>query len=270
MSKTERTYCVPSIIALIAVLLLTPGTVWSWGRIGHRVSARLAEARLTPTALAAVRSLLDGQSLADIADWADEQRGIPGSSRWHYVDVPITEPRYDPRYCPPGGCVVSKIHEFRQVLLDPSAGKAKKKQALMFLVHFIQDLHQPLHVGDAGYRGGTRLQVRFFDVGTNLHRVWDSQIIQWRSRDENQWLRELEVLATSEKVAEWSRETVEEWATESLADAKLAYRLPSSDELIKPGTRLGEEYCRFALPIIQRRLAQAGIRLAWTLNQLLK
>ncbi len=63
-------------IALLGVLL-APGTVWSWGRIGHRVSARLAEVRLTPTALAAVRNLLDGQSLVDIADWADEQRQIP-------------------------------------------------------------------------------------------------------------------------------------------------------------------------------------------------
>ncbi len=88
-------------IAAIA-LLMTGNTAWSWGRLGHRVSARLAEARLTPTALAAARSLLDGESLADVADWADEQREIPGSSRWHYVDVPISEPRYDPKFCPSG------------------------------------------------------------------------------------------------------------------------------------------------------------------------
>jgi hypothetical protein len=97
-----------------AIVLLTPGTVWSWGRTGHRVSARIAEARLTPAALAAVRNLLDGLSLSDIATWADEQREIPGSGPWHYVDVPITESRYDPKFCQPGGCVVSKIEDFRR------------------------------------------------------------------------------------------------------------------------------------------------------------
>ncbi len=140
----------------------------------------------------------------------------------------------------------------------------------MFLVHFIQNLHQPLHVGDDGYRGGTRLQVRFFDLGSNLHRVWDPQVIQWHSRDENQWLRELEALVTLANVAAWSGGTVEDWATESLADARVAYRLPGTDELITPGTRLGDEYCRFAPRIIQRRLAQAGVRLAWSLNQVFR
>ena len=156
------------------------------------------------------------------------------------------------------------------MLIDLRAGKARKQQALMFLVHFVQDLHQPLHVGDTGARGGTRFQVRFFDVGSNLHRVWDTQIIERHSRNEDQWLRELEALATPANVATWSKGTPEDWATESLADARLAYRLPGSDEFIKPGAKLGEEYCRFALPIIQRRLEQAGMRLAATLNALFR
>ncbi len=153
---------------------------------------------------------------------------------------------------------------------DPRAGKTQKQQALMFLVPFIQDLHQPLHVGDAGFRGGTRLQVRFFDLGSNLHRVWDSQVIEWHSRDEDQWFRELEALAIPANVAAWSRGTVEDWATESLADARLAYRLPGSEESIEPGARLGEEYCRFALPKIRRGLAKSAIRFAATLNALYK
>ncbi len=261
MRSHRSYYHVWTLTAIALVGLLLAGKVaLGWGRLGHRVSARLAEARLTPNARAAISNLLGGQSLVDVADWADEQRQIPGSGPWHYVDVPITEPRYDPKYCPPGGCVVSKIEEFRRVLIDPRAGKAEKQQALMFLVHFLQDLHQPLHIGDNGDHGGTRLQVRFFNVGSNLHRVWDSQIIQWHSRDEEQCFRELGALATPANVTTWSRGTVEDWATESLADARLAYRLPGSDELIKPGTRLGEEYCRFTLPIIQRRLAQAGVR----------
>ena len=163
--------------ALIA-LLLSPTTLLAWGRIGHHVAAMLAESRLSPAALAAVHSLLEpGQSLADIATWADEQREVPGSGPWHYVNVPLSEPRYDPKFCQPGGCVVSKVEDFKRVLFAPKVSRADKQEALKFLVHFIEDLHQPLHVGDTGSRGGNLVQVRFFDVGSNLHRVWDSQII---------------------------------------------------------------------------------------------
>ncbi len=106
-------------VIVLTFALLTPGTLWSWGRIGHRVSARIAEARLTPAALAAVNDLLSGLSLEDVADWADGQRLIRGTSTWHYVNIPITEPRYDHRFCTAGGCVVGRIEDFRQVLLNP-------------------------------------------------------------------------------------------------------------------------------------------------------
>ena len=104
----------------IAFLLLTPGAVWPWGRTGHRVSSMMAESRLTPAALAAVRNLLErGESLADASAWADHQREVPKSDPWHYVSVPISEPRYDPKFCAPSGCVVSKIEDFERVLSDP-------------------------------------------------------------------------------------------------------------------------------------------------------
>ena len=80
----------------IALLLLIPGAAWPWGRMGHRVSGMMAESRLTPAALAAVRSLLEpGETLADASTWADEQREVPKSGPWHYVNVPISEPRYE-------------------------------------------------------------------------------------------------------------------------------------------------------------------------------
>jgi hypothetical protein len=112
------------------------------------------------------------------------------------------------------------------VLSDIQASRAEKGRALRFLVHLIQDLHQPLHVGDTGSRGGNLIQVRFFNVGSNLHRVWDSQIIEWHSTDEATWLRELNALATPQMAAAASKGTVEDWATGSRAEARLAYRLP--------------------------------------------
>jgi hypothetical protein len=256
---------------MAALVMASMPQAFAWGRIGHRVIARFAEERLTPEARIAVGNLLGpGVRLADVANWADEQRESFGSAPWHSVDVPIGESRYDPRYCSPRGCVVSKIEEFRRVLLNPAAGKPEKEQALKFLIHFIADLHQPLHVGDHNDRGGNLLQVRFFDEGSNLHRVWDYQIMERHTKNEQVWLWDLTFLAKPAMVVEWSKGTPEAWATESLNLAKTAYRIPGLQVLIKPGTRLGSEYCREALPQIQLQLAKAGIRTAWVLNQIFR
>ncbi len=112
--------------------------------------------------------------------------------------------------------------------------------------------------------------MRFFDVGTNLHQVWDFRVMDWHSKDERTWLRELNALATSQMVGTWSEGSVDDWATESLTEAKLAYCLPGTDKLIRSGTKLGEEYCRFALPRIQLRLAQSAVRVASTLNRIFR
>jgi nuclease S1 len=253
----------------VVLMAIFQANAWAWGRIGHRVAATLAEEHLTPRARVGIHALLgNGIRLADIATWADEQQEVSGTGLWHSVNVPVRESRYDSRYCLPGGCVVSKIEEFKRVLMSPSTGKAEKQRALKFLVHFVADLHQPLHVGDNNDRGGNLLQVRFFGEGSNLHRVWDYQIMERHTENEKVWMWDLTFQANPKKVAEWSRGSPEEWATESLILAKSARRLPGSQSWIKPGASIAPEYCSAALPTIQRQLAKAGIRTAWMLNQI--
>ena len=95
----------------------------------------LAESRLTPAALAAIRRFLEpGEDLAVISTWADQQQEIPRTGPWHYVNVPIAESRYDARDCPPQGCVAVKIEDFRRVLLDPDASRKEKQQALRYMM----------------------------------------------------------------------------------------------------------------------------------------
>jgi nuclease S1 len=253
----------------VALTAVCPGNAWAWGRIGHRVAAKMAEEHLTPRARDGINALLgNGIKLADIATWADEQQEISGTALWHSVNVPVRESRYDSRYCMTGGCVVSKIEEFKRVLMSSSAGRAEKQRALKFLVHFVADLHQPLHVGDNNDRGGNLLQVRFFGEGSNLHRVWDYQIMERHTENEQVWVWDLTFQANPKRVAEWSAGSPEEWATESLILAKSARRLPGSQSWIKPGASITPEYCSAALPVIQRQLAKAGIRTAWMLNQI--
>jgi hypothetical protein len=253
-------------------LVGVPNHALAWGKIGHRVAAALAARRLSPAAASAVRNLLEpGESLADASLWADDhRRDVEGSAGWHFVDVAISEPRYDARYCPAKGCVVLKIVEMQNVLASAHDSVAERRQALRFLVHLVEDLHQPLHVGGRDDRGGNDLQVRFFDRGTNLHRVWDEGLIEHFSTDEDVWLGVVEKLATQEASQRWCQGTVEDYATESLKAAREAYSVPGETSFLEPGARLDRTYFERELPVVNRRLAQAGARLACLLNRLFR
>jgi hypothetical protein len=244
----------------------------SWGKVGHRAASLLAERRLNPLAAAAVRRLLEpGETLADASLWADEhRRDVAGSSPWHYVDVPLTETQYASRFCPEAGCVVSKIGVMASTLASENAPESERQQALRFVVHLVEDVHQPLHVGGRGDRGGNDLQVRFLDRGTNLHRLWDDGLLELHSNEEAVWVRELEELATPEQSRRWCAGTVDDYATESLRAARRGYLLPGSELLIQPGAELGRAYFERELPVVRRRLAQAGVRLSCILNALFK
>jgi hypothetical protein len=264
------------IVALASLGLVCGGggPAWAWGARGHRVATRIAEARLTPEARAAVRALLhEGDDLVNVCNWADHEghTAVPGSARWHFVNVPLDAPRYTDRDCPGGGCVVAKIRHFRKVLADRRAPRAERARALLFLVHLVEDVHQPLHVGDNRDRGGNDTQVQFLGSGSNLHRVWDTQIIDGASRDDRKWVESLQPLLTPANVSAWSKGDVETWANESLAAARQAYRFPKGSEgPVPPGARLGAEYAETALPVIRLRLAQAGVRLANELNTIFR
>jgi hypothetical protein len=255
---------------MVALQSATPA--WAWGRLGHRVIARLAEKHMTAEAKAGVAALLEpGESMALASIWADEIRGRqPKTAPWHYVDVPLDQARYDARFSgddPKKGCVVDKIAEFRAILKDSSRSVEDRRFALRFLLHLIGDLHQPCHVGDNHDKGGNLTQVRWFDRGSNMHRVWDTGIIERAGGTEDFWLAELAELDTVETRAAWMSRTVEDWATESLFLARAAYEIPGTDQRIKSGQKLGNEYQAKHLPVVRRRLCQAAMRLAMVLNE---
>ena len=257
------------VMSLLAAYGMMPESTLAWGRIGHRVAAAMAEERLSPAARASVRALLGpGITLADASTWADEQQEIPDSGQWHFVNVPLREGRYDRRYCQSGGCIVSKIEEFRQTLLNPKAERLRKQRALKFLIHLVADLHQPLHVGNNGDKGGNSLQVRFFGEGSNLHRVWDSQVIERHTKNEQVWLWDFDFIANPRRVKEWSRGAPADWATETLQLAKKAYCLPGSESPMPNGAAIGNAYYRFALTTVQRQLAISGVRISFMLNEI--
>jgi hypothetical protein len=149
--------------------------------VGHRIVATVAEHQLTPRARAEVDRLLalePGATLASVSTWADEHR-TRQTVRWHFVNFPReARCRYDAaRDCRGGRCVVAAIERERKALLS-SAPDDERLEALKYLVHFVADVHQPLHAGYADDRGGNRVQLQAYGKGAKLHALWDTGLIE--------------------------------------------------------------------------------------------
>ncbi len=244
---------------------------FAWGPQGHRVVAVIAQSNLTPPAREKVNALLGPyNSMAAISSWADETRpDYAETGPWHYIDIPLDANSMNMAdQCPQWNCVIGQIERFEDVLKDAHASEADRRVALEFLVHFIGDLHQPLHCVDNHDKGGNLVQVVFFDQPSNLHSVWDSGILNHIQPYGNQLAEELGRRVTPAEREQWSKGTVEDWALESHRVAReVAYKnLPAGT----PPLVLGQTYVDATAPAVETQLEKAGVRLGFLLNQLLR
>jgi hypothetical protein len=201
---------------VLALILTAPLSASAWGTKGHRVVASIGEDRLTPEARREVTNLLDpGTTLADISTWADEVRsGRPNSGPWHYVNIPRGASGYNAQRDCGRGCVVSAIEQSLRLLQDPTKGKAIRQEALKWVVHLVADLHQPLHA-ITDDRGGNDVPVRFFGLPSNLHRVWDSEIIDRTYADPGALRVQVLAAVNCTDRRRWEAGGPEEWAEEA-------------------------------------------------------
>jgi hypothetical protein len=256
-----------SIAAIL--LLLTPRAGFTWGAEGHRLVVRIAATLLTASTRAGVAATLaPGESLPALASWADDVRNDRKETQpWHYVDIPLHSSGLDmQRDCPAGDCVIGKIEQFRKLWRDPTITPGARREALLFLIHFVGDLHQPLHCEDHGDQGGNQVKVQFLGEDTQLHSVWDAGILQHMPAEEELLPRLLQAV-TPQHIAEWSRGTAGQWAGESFRLAQqVAYGLlpPAGRDGV---IRLGASYEQAAVPVVEMQLEKAGVRLAAILNQ---
>jgi S1/P1 Nuclease len=308
-----------SLIALVSL----PAPAFAWGCKGHQVVALLAEKHLNPRALAMAKKILaDGpidpalsryckeggtDPLADASTWPDDIRGIrPEASPWHYIDIPRGATSRDvEKFCDvKEGCVTRAISEQLAILRSTDAGPQKRGDALRFVIHFVGDLHQPLHAITNNDQGGNCVPVAFFDAlpqlrnpqtesyAPNLHGVWDTNILEKATTGKtvDEVAAELDQ-SFQGKMARWQKghANVDAWAWESyqLAMKNVYSKLPvtipveapqplkacSDDDhistrMLNLNEHLQEPYQDMAVPIVRERLAQAGARLAMLLNQL--
>jgi hypothetical protein len=255
-------------IALIATSCA--GSARAYGPTGHRIVGVIAESYLCGNARDAVAELLDGESLAEAGLWADRIRGDPAwrhAGPWHYVNVPDDAP-VESADGGDRGDVLWAIARFRAELAHPAVAPRHRAEALRFLVHFVADVHQPLHVGRAGDRGGNEIDVLLGSRRTNLHQLWDAQALlraDRRSRDYRvaDQARAARALTVGD-VAALQRASFIDWARESQQLRHNVYRSvpPAGGAPFRPGA----DYLTAARELSLLRLSQAGVRLAGMLN----
>ena len=234
-----------------------------WGSVGHRTVGEIAEQYLSKRAKRKIEKLLNGQSLAIVSTYADDIKSDDKFNKyrpWHYVNFPF-DSSYEEHPKSDNGDIVVAIRTCIQVLGDENTTREEKVFHLKMLVHFIGDLHQPLHIGLAEDRGGNRFQVRWFDEGTNLHRVWDSHMIESYNMSYSELAENTRSL-TKVQISEIKKGTIEDWMYES---RKICKELYANTE---PGDKLGYRYMYDNMELLRDRLQRGGIRLAALLNEL--
>ncbi|XP_042498375.1 endonuclease 4-like [Macadamia integrifolia] len=275
---------------MILLMQLLPG-ILAWGKEGHYATCKIAEGLINKEAAAAVKVLLpeyaDGD-LAAVCSWADEIRfHYHWSGPLHYLDTPDFKCNYE--YCrdchdssgQKDRCVTGAIYNYSEQLTtyqDPILKlKYNLTEALMFLSHFIGDVHQPLHVGFTGDEGGNTIMVHWYRRKANLHHIWDTLIIESALKAFYDSDLAVMIQAIQRNISDGWSSDISLWencvsgyaacpnpyASESISLAcKFAYRNAT------PGSTLEDDYFLSRWPIVEKRLAQGGVRLAATLNRI--
>lgn len=237
----------------------------AWGKTGHRISGAIADRHLSGQARAKIALLLESESLTDASLWADEMRSDPSvfwqttASPWHYVTVPGT--RYLDAHAPLEGDAVTALRCFEQVLLDARTPADQKRLALRFMLHIIGDLHQPLHAGKPGDRGGNNVEVTFFGRPSNLHAVWDSGMIDQEQLSYSEYTERLVRLTSNKDIIAWWSPDPLVWISESTQ---------IRDRIYPADPKLSYDYVHQNKPMMEQRLQQAGVRTAAYLNELFR
>jgi hypothetical protein len=253
----------------LCTLFVTAIALISWGVTGHRTIGRIAANHLSPQASAAVRELLGNETLAEASTWPDEVRSQPEykhTGPWHYINLPLGLSEAEFEKTVKGMTqenVYSALLQQEQILGSTTPTKEQKIEALKFIVHFIGDLHQPMHVSREEDKGGNTIQVNYSGVGTNLHALWDSKLLDHLGLDDQQLAEKVDHV-TADQITAWQNDPLIKWIWESyVISSKLYAEIDAMN-----GRSIDDSYYQAHIQIVQQRIEMAGVRLAGVLNRI--
>jgi hypothetical protein len=246
---------------VLCLAFLIPASAFSWGPNGHRVVGLIASKHLSAKAKKNLIKILGQNSLAEVSNWMDEVRSDSTYNYmhdWHWVTVE-TGKTYDQSPKNPKGDVIATIERIVTELKKHTLDKKTEEEYVKILVHLVGDIHQPLHVGCCDDQGGNKVKVKWFGKETNLHTVWDSNMIDDTKLSYTELASYLDEPDPA-GVATLQKNSVRQWADESMTFRKQVYEIGDGS--------LSFKYSYKNLPTVKERLLQAGIRLAGILNEI--
>lgn len=257
------------LVTALAVVLLAyvPTQVKAWGMIGHRVVGEVADSYLTPKARKAIQAILGSESLAMCANWGDFIKSDSTYNymyNWHFVNLPggldkqgvfsILETEKAPN-------LYNKIIDLTAVLKKKSSTASEKQLALRMLVHMVGDLCQPMHVAHKEDLGGNRVSVLWFNEKSNLHRVWDEQLIEYQQLSYTEYTKAINH-PSAVQLYNWKNTSLKDCIYESYTVCAKIY------DKTKPDSKLSYRYNFEWVDTLNQQLLKGGVRLAKMLNDI--
>lgn len=247
-------------ISVFLVSILFSIQSFGWGQNGHRVVGQIAHNHLSKKARKQIKSILDGQSIAMVSNFMDEIKSVPkydSLGPWHYCTMPDDETYSG---APAKGDVIEAINTYIKILRSGDLSSEEEAFSLKCLIHLIGDIHQPLHVGNGMDRGGNDVKVTYFWESSNLHRVWDSGIIDGQDLSYTEYVNWIDN-SSKTRVDQWKNDDIMVWVAESISYRTQIYDLPESK-------KINYRYNYDHIATVNLRLLQAGIRLAGVLEDI--
>lgn len=273
---------------LILALAFVTSNAFAWGPTGHRAVGAVADRFLEPAVALKVFQILGGQNMARVSNWSDEIKSEPETYshtyNWHYTDWKDGDHDHDETSS--SGKLLTAINQQLAILKNPETSLSEKNFALKFVVHLVGDLHQPLHVGNGLDQGGNKCRVVFQKKEMNLHQLWDEAMIDFTNLSYTELANFVMQGRTKAEVMAWRQGNVVDWARESkelrgqvypadvrASDAPMSVKQYCRSDIViatEDMPKLSYEYSYKFVPVVEKRIYQAGLRLAVLLNQTLK
>ena len=255
-------------LLVLVVLTLVPAKALPWAENGHRIIAAIAEKRLSPIAKKAVKELLGADSMPRVSNWMDlikSDNGFDDLNSYHYVEI-MEGGDYWSSERNLKGDIVSAIMRYEDVLRDKRSLKEDRKTALKALIHLIGDIHQPLHACNTKGRCSTMIWLKWFNGKVNIHKVWDEYLIEFQKLSYTEYVNFIDHISVAD-VKLWQKSSVIDWLNES-AEYRDQIYAGLRDEKGRKIYNLSYKYNFDNIGLVEQRLKQAGVRLAFFLNNI--
>jgi hypothetical protein len=251
----------PILLTLLITMMLSTQS-FAWGPIGHYVIGKLAEWQMKPKTVKKVEEILQQQSISGVGVWMDNIRSdkkYDYTNTWHWVTTADGE--YDPALQEKNGDAYEAFLRIKENLKKGGLSPEEERDQLRMLIHIVGDLHQPFHVGKPGDRGGNDVKVSFFNKETNIHAIWDSDLIEGKKMSYTEMATELQKRVNPVLIQKYTAATPADWLREAAAMRPDMYDIPENG-------RIGYEYIYKHYHHVEERLTAAGIRLAQALEEI--